>query len=174
MPFNGQGVFKRLYNWQLDAAQNINMLPDRMDGDANDIASGLSNCLTRDGEAPMLAALPMGGFQINNLGTPTSATDAVTKLYVDTPTADRSMAGFKLTNLGTPLATTDAVNKGYVDTPTADKTMAGFHLTTMADPVNPQDAATKNYVDSLVPSVFTPQAMQLHALSVLNFIGFSY
>lgn len=62
--------------------------------------------------------LNAGGKKITNLGTPTAATDAATKAYVDTATTNRSMNGYKITNLGTPTAATDAATKAYVDTAT--------------------------------------------------------
>lgn len=83
MPFNGNGVFNRLYSWAQDAANNINILASRMDNETNGIAQGLTNCVTRDGQSPALADLPMGGHKIINLADPAAATDAATKQYVD-------------------------------------------------------------------------------------------
>jgi len=109
MPFQGNGVFKRIANWTLNAAQNINILPDLMDADTNDIASGLSLCLVRDGQAPMLANLPMGGFQINNLGAPTNPGDATPMSWVQTYT-NGLFAPLNSPNLtGIPTAPTAAV-----------------------------------------------------------------
>lgn len=41
-----------------------------------DIASGLSNAITKDGQTTPVADIPLGGFKIKNLGAGTSATDA--------------------------------------------------------------------------------------------------
>ena len=41
-----------------------------------------------DGSNAMTGALPMGGFKITGLGTPTAATDAATMAYADTKLAD--------------------------------------------------------------------------------------
>lgn len=49
----------------------------------NDIASALSDSINKDGTKAMAANLPMGGFKITGLGTPTVGTDAVTKTYAD-------------------------------------------------------------------------------------------
>lgn len=48
-----------------------------------DIGQALTNSLPRDGSAPMLANLPMGGRKVTGLGTPTATGDAATKSYVD-------------------------------------------------------------------------------------------
>lgn len=68
MPFNGSGVFTRLYSWTQDAANSINIRADRMDNEMNGFATGLSNCMTRDGEAPPLANIPMGSYKFTGLG----------------------------------------------------------------------------------------------------------
>lgn len=66
MSFNGSGVFTRLYSWVADAANSIPITATRMDPDSNDIAQGLTNCVTRDGQSPATANLPMGGFKFTN------------------------------------------------------------------------------------------------------------
>lgn len=55
-----------------------------MNANYADIATGLSDVLTRDGQAGMTAALSMGSHLINNVTDPVSAQDAATKNYVDT------------------------------------------------------------------------------------------
>jgi len=77
MPFDGSGVFNRLFNWQQDAANGINIRADRMDGEMNGMAAGLSLCLTRDGQGSMTANLNMGNKQIVNLLAATADSDAV-------------------------------------------------------------------------------------------------
>jgi len=67
MPFNGNGVFNRLYSWVQDAVNAIPITASRMDPDSNDIAAGLTNCVTRDGQSPAMANLPMGGFRHINV-----------------------------------------------------------------------------------------------------------
>lgn len=77
MPFNGSGVFNRVYSWQTDANNNVDVRADRMDTDTNDIASGLSNCVTRDGQSPATANLPMGSNKITGLANGSNPADAV-------------------------------------------------------------------------------------------------
>lgn len=77
MPYNGTGIFNRVYQWVNDAALGIFVDATRTDTDSNDIAAGLTNCVTRDGQSPWLANLPAGGFKITNLATGTQPTDSV-------------------------------------------------------------------------------------------------
>ena len=83
MPYNGSGVFTRLYNFVQDAANGINIRADRMDGELSGIATGLSNAMTRDSQAPMTQNLKMGNKKIINLADPTIDQDAATKKWVD-------------------------------------------------------------------------------------------
>ncbi|GAA0696422.1 hypothetical protein ISN75_06885 [Dyella marensis] len=77
MPFNGSGVFVRNYSWTQDATNSIPISATRMDADTNDIASGLTNCITRDGQGGAGANIPMGGYKLTNC-----ANAALTNEYV--------------------------------------------------------------------------------------------
>jgi len=77
MPFNGAGVFTRIYSWITDAANGLYVDATRTDTDSDDIADGLTNCITRDGQSPATANIPLGGFKITGLATGTLGTDAV-------------------------------------------------------------------------------------------------
>src|ERR1700741_5413357 len=68
MPFNGSGVFQRVYNWVNDANNNIKIRADRMDTETDDIATGLSTCITKDGQTTVTANLPMSGFKHTGVG----------------------------------------------------------------------------------------------------------
>lgn len=64
MPWNGGGVFTRVFSWISDAAAGIDISASRMDQDTDDItANGFGNCLTRDGQGVATANLPMAGFR---------------------------------------------------------------------------------------------------------------
>lgn len=76
MPYNGVGVFQRVYQWVQDAANGIFVDATRTDTDSNDIAAGLTNCITRDGQSPWLANIPAGGFKITGLALGTNSGDA--------------------------------------------------------------------------------------------------
>lgn len=76
MGFNGSGTFVRSYSWTTDAANGVNITASRMDTEDNGFATGLTNCLTRDGQSPALANIPMGGFKITGLANGSASTDA--------------------------------------------------------------------------------------------------
>ena len=58
MAFNGSGTFNRLYNWVNDAASGIKIRADRMDAEMSGMATGLSNCICRDGQSTTTVAIP--------------------------------------------------------------------------------------------------------------------
>lgn len=76
MAFNGTGTYNRLYSWQTDAANSVNISASRMDGEDNGFAAGLTNCITRDGQSPWLANIPAGGFKITGLANGSASTDS--------------------------------------------------------------------------------------------------
>ena len=50
MSWNGTGVFQRLYSWVTEYGNGLPINPSHVDGDTNDIVTGLNNCLTRDAQ----------------------------------------------------------------------------------------------------------------------------
>lgn len=68
MAFNGNGVFVRLYNWTNDANASIDIKSDRMDGEDNGFAGGLTNCICKDGQTTITANLPMSTFKHTGVG----------------------------------------------------------------------------------------------------------
>lgn len=54
------------------------MSSSRTDTDTNDIANGLSNCITKDGQQTLTANIPFSGFKITGLGPGAAPTDAAT------------------------------------------------------------------------------------------------
>lgn len=110
---------------------------------------------------------------ITGLSTPTNASDAANKGYVDTQDALRlaltggtmsgsiAMGSNSITGLAAPSASGDATNKSYVDAqdatrlPLAGGTMSGAiamgtnKITGLGTPTADADAATKAYVDSV-------------------------
>lgn len=75
MAFNGSGVFQRLYNWVNDAAANIKIRADRMDNEMDGMATGLSTCITKDGQTTITANLPMAGFKHTGAADAANFTD---------------------------------------------------------------------------------------------------
>jgi hypothetical protein len=77
MPFDSEGRFTRLHNWEEDRENGISIMSDRADEEDNNFANGLSETLVKDGRAAMTGNLKMGGFQIKNMANGTSESDAI-------------------------------------------------------------------------------------------------
>lgn len=78
MAFNGAGTFVRVHDWTSDADAAINIRADRMDEEFDGMATGLSNCVTKDGQSTITANLPMAGFRHTGVGEPTARTQYAT------------------------------------------------------------------------------------------------
>lgn len=78
MPFDGSGLFNRVHNWVTDKANNIFVTASRMDAEDDGFATGLSTCLTKNGQTTPTANIPLGGFKITGLANGVAATDAAT------------------------------------------------------------------------------------------------
>ncbi len=72
MPFNGSGLFTRVYNWTVDAGSAIPITASRVDTEDNGFATGLSNCICKDGQTTITANLPMNGFTHTGVGNATA------------------------------------------------------------------------------------------------------
>ncbi len=75
--FNGAGVFVRTYDWTDDKAAGIKVRADRMDTEMDLIATGLSTCITRDGQSTLTANIPFNSRKITGLAAGTGAGDSV-------------------------------------------------------------------------------------------------
>jgi hypothetical protein len=104
LPYNGSGVFARVYSWVTDAANGVNVSSSRTDTDSNDIATGLSNCITKDGQQTVTANIPLAGFKLTGIGLGTGATDAANVSNANI----LAMCEFRLTlTTVTPVTTAD-------------------------------------------------------------------
>jgi len=72
VPYNGSGLFVRGFNWVQDKLNGIDITASRMDGDSNDFAGGLSNCVTRDGQGKMTATFSPGTDATYDTGAPSA------------------------------------------------------------------------------------------------------
>lgn len=79
MPFNGSGVFTRIYSWVADRNANIKIRADRMDAEMNGFADGLSACITRDGQTTVTDDIPFNGKKLTGVGDATDDTDALNR-----------------------------------------------------------------------------------------------
>lgn len=75
--WDGAGNFTPQYVFVTDAANGINILASRQDTQWNLYATGLMNCLTRDGQTKPSANTPWNNFKITGLANGTAATDSV-------------------------------------------------------------------------------------------------
>lgn len=75
MAFNGTGTFVRIYSWATDKANGIKIRADRMDAETDGIATGLSQVVTRDGQSPATANLPMATFKHTGVGAASARTE---------------------------------------------------------------------------------------------------
>lgn len=126
MPFDPQGNFTRVMNWQDDAANSIPIVASRHDDEDDNFAQGLSNTLCRDGRAAMTGNLKMGSFKITGLGNGTTTNDAVNKSQLDGVQSNLSSsintldgAVVKLTGNQTIAGTKTFSSSPIVPTPTA-------------------------------------------------------
>ena len=77
MPYNGVGSFTSLGAPTFPAIPNTYILASYFNATINDIFSGLSSVMTRDGQSPATANIPMGGNKLTGLGVATLPDDAV-------------------------------------------------------------------------------------------------
>lgn len=78
MSFDGSGSFIRLYNWVTDRNNGIKINATRMDAEMDGMATGLSSCITRDGQTTLTNNIPFAGQKITGYGStnaPNSRTD---------------------------------------------------------------------------------------------------
>ncbi len=79
MAFNGAGVFNRLYNYVQDRINGQKPAAERFDGEFNNVADGLTNTITRDGQTTIIADIPFNNKKITGLADATTATDALNR-----------------------------------------------------------------------------------------------
>lgn len=83
MPFDSEGNFTRVHNWESDRQADIDIVSDRHDEEDDNFANGFNECMLRDGRATMTGDLDMGNFQVKKVARGTVSTDAVNKSQLD-------------------------------------------------------------------------------------------
>jgi len=68
MAFDGNGTYNRIHDWTDDLANTIPVTASRMDTEDDGFATGLSTCVTKDGQTTITANLPMSGFEHTGVG----------------------------------------------------------------------------------------------------------
>src|SRR5689334_17039297 len=78
MAWSGAGVFNRFFGltnkWAQDSANNIPISSSSMDSESNDFATGITNCLTKDGQNSPTTDLPMGSHKHTGVSAGTART----------------------------------------------------------------------------------------------------
>ena len=87
MPFDSEGNFTRVHNWESDRQADIDIVSDRHDEEDDNFANGFNDCMLRDGRATMEGDLKMGNFQVKQVANGTVSTDAVNKSQLDKATS---------------------------------------------------------------------------------------
>ena len=83
MAFNGSGTFNRLYSWVIDRNLGIKILASKMDAEMDGFATGLTTCITKDGQTTISAAIPFNAQKITGLGNATADADALNRITAD-------------------------------------------------------------------------------------------
>jgi len=74
-------------NWADDRDAGTEIEAGLHDTHDNDLATGINQCLNKDGSNAATGDLDAGGYKINNVGTGTASTDAVNKAQLDAVSA---------------------------------------------------------------------------------------
>lgn len=144
MAWNGSGTYNKgnlaTGGWVGDAAASIPIQASRHDTQDNDFATGINNCLAKDGQNAMTADLNVGGQRIRNVALGTAALPAI---Y---PSTDSN------TGIYSPGADTLGFATGGVDRlqiSTTAITANNLQIKGLAAPTVGTDAVTKTYADNL-------------------------
>lgn len=77
MPFNGSGTYSPPAAPTFPAVPNTLIESSKFNTVINDVATALTNCMTRDGQSPATANIPMGNFKLTGLAVGVADTDGV-------------------------------------------------------------------------------------------------
>lgn len=77
------GAITLPYSMEQDRINQVKANSVHIDDNFNTLLGAVNGKLDADGSTPATNNLPMGGYKVVNLGTPTSSGDAATKGYVD-------------------------------------------------------------------------------------------
>ena len=114
MSFNGTGTFVINSSGQPVVSSTV-ISATVFNALTADLATGLSTCITKDGQTTPTNNIPMGGFKITGLGAGTVGTDAVRLSQLQAGTAQLlAVSGTDtLTALGTPTLTAYATGNTF-------------------------------------------------------------
>ncbi len=93
MPFNGSGTFTKAVDWATESASPPVSISN-LDTSEADIATGLSNCITKDGQTTITAAIPFNDKRITGLGNASADADALNRITADGRYGAKSSGSF--------------------------------------------------------------------------------
>lgn len=106
MSYNGSGVFQINSTGQ-PVVVGTTVSDTVFNALTNDLATGLSNCVTKDGQQTVTANIPMASFKLTGLAAGTANGDSV-RFEQITSNLDLSICNFRLTlTSATPVTTSD-------------------------------------------------------------------
>jgi hypothetical protein len=114
MPFNGSGTFTGVGGGDFPAVAGEIILASSYNAVINDIIDGLTNCLTRDGQSPATANIPMATKRITGLGDAVGAQDATTLTQVQTLIAAVALSTLLPMTVVSGVSQTATANNHYV------------------------------------------------------------
>jgi hypothetical protein len=152
MPFNGSGQFTRVENWQADAAAGIKIRADLHDNEDDNLASGLSSVICRDGQSQITQDIPWNAKKITNLANPVNAQDAATKAYADSIRNFNS--GIRLTG-GSTGTSPNFVSTAFVGFTEADMSLVGRKADPAATPPTVNRLAFNSQADGQGTDLWT-------------------
>ena len=76
MGWNGSGVFQRLYNWVTDRDAGNPIDATKMDAEMDGMATGITNCLAKDGQNSATANIDLGSNKLVNVANGSASGDA--------------------------------------------------------------------------------------------------
>lgn len=151
MPYSS-GRFVRLFNWVRDQADGILITASRMDADMDDVATGLSTGICKDGQSTITANIPMGGRLITGVGAPAADGDILTREVGDARFTSKLPPGGRLTlRTGTPVMTSNVTATTLRYTPFIHNIIQHYNGTIMSGTtfselsISPSLAASTNY-----------------------------
>lgn len=105
MSFNGSGTFL-INSAGQPVVTNTIISSTAFNALTADLATGLSTCLTKDGQTTPTANIPLGGFKLTNVGAPTLSGDALSfgnpaTVSTLTATGSSTLAALSVSGLGT-------------------------------------------------------------------------
>ena len=115
MPFNGSGSFSPP-GADFPAVASTLIESTKFNNVINDIATGLSTCITKDGQTTVTANIPFGGNKLTGVGAGTAATDAarMSQLQNGAGATLGTIAGTNtITAVGSPVITAYAADQCF-------------------------------------------------------------